>query len=45
MLLEELFTALNEKQIWDLPVVNKENKLIGLLHLHTAIKNYIEAQK
>ena len=36
---------MNEKQIWDLPVVNKENKLIGLLHLHTAIKNYIEAQK
>ncbi len=36
---------MNDKQIWDLPVLNKNNDLIGLLHLHTAIKNYIELNK
>ena len=24
----------NEKQIWDLPIVDSSNKLIGLLHRH-----------
>lgn len=28
---------MEEKQIWDLPVI-EDNKLIGLLHLHPAIK-------
>ena len=39
----ESIILMNEKQIWDLPVLNNDNKLTGLLHLHTAIKNYIEA--
>ncbi len=26
------------KQIWDLPVVDKQGHLVGLLHLHPAIK-------
>ena len=34
---------MNKKQIWDLPVIDSNNKLVGLLHLHTAIKNYLEA--
>lgn len=38
----ESIKLMNEKQIWDLPVLNKNKELIGLLHLHTAIKNYIE---
>lgn len=30
----------NEK-IWDLPVVDEEGKLIGLLHLHPVVKNLL----
>ncbi len=29
---------MEEKQIWDLPVVNNEGKLVGLLHLHPAVQ-------
>ncbi len=29
---------MEEKEIWDLPVVDEENHLVGLLHLHPAIK-------
>jgi arabinose-5-phosphate isomerase len=29
---------MEEKQIWDLPVVTKEGKLVGLLHLHQAVQ-------
>ena len=29
---------MGEKQIWDLPVVNDQGILIGLLHLHPAVK-------
>ena len=28
---------MGEKQIWDLPVTDKSNSLLGLLHLHSAI--------
>ena len=28
---------MGQKQIWDLPVIDKNNCLIGLLHLHSAI--------
>ena len=41
-LLIDSIKLMNEKQIWDLPVLNKNKELIGLLHLHSAIKNYIE---
>jgi len=29
---------MGEKQIWDLPVVNEKGILVGLLHLHPAVK-------
>tara|TARA_Y100000992_G_scaffold159738_1_gene106931 strand:- start:60 stop:473 length:414 start_codon:yes stop_codon:yes gene_type:complete len=43
-LLIESIKLMNKKQIWDLPVLNVNKKLIGLLHLHTAIKNYLESK-
>lgn len=30
--------VMEEKEIWDLPVVDEGGKLLGLLHLHPAIK-------
>ena len=38
---QSLSTALalmKKKLIWDLPVVDKDNKLIGMLHLHPIVK-------
>tara|TARA_B100000029_G_scaffold308237_1_gene300928 strand:+ start:156 stop:542 length:387 start_codon:yes stop_codon:yes gene_type:complete len=32
---------MEKKQIWDLPVINNKGELVGLLHLHAAIKNFI----
>ena len=32
----KLQKIMNEKQIWDLPIVDSTNKLIGLLHRHDA---------
>lgn len=29
---------MEQKQIWDLPVVDESGRLVGLLHLHPAIK-------
>lgn len=29
---------MEQKQIWDLPVVNEQSRLVGLLHLHRAIQ-------
>jgi arabinose-5-phosphate isomerase len=37
---EELITAvklMEEKKVWDLPVVDEKNRLFGLLHLHPAV--------
>ena len=31
-------SLMEKKKIWDLPVLNKNDELIGLLHLHNAIK-------
>jgi DeoR family transcriptional regulator, catabolite repression regulator len=31
-------SLMEAKKIWDLPVVNQENQLIGLLHLHHTVK-------
>ncbi len=42
---QTLTTALNvmkKKLIWDLPVVDKTNKLIGMLHLHPVVKALIK---
>ena len=30
--------VMEDKQIWDLPVVNERQELVGLLHLHPAIQ-------
>jgi arabinose-5-phosphate isomerase len=36
--LAHAIAIMEERQIWDLPVVDKERHLKGLLHLHPAIK-------
>jgi len=36
--LSQAVQIMEEKQVWDLPVVNSANILVGLLHLHPAIK-------
>ena len=40
-----LFDAIKlmgEKKIWDLPVIDKNNQFVGLLHLHPAIEKLIK---
>ena len=39
--LKEVVQLMGEKQIWDLPVLEKDNQLVGLLHLHPAVKKLI----
>lgn len=39
--LKEVVNIMGDKQIWDLPVVNEFNKLVGLLHLHPAVKKIL----
>ena len=41
-LLYNAVTIMGEKNVWDLPVVNKDQKLLGLLQLHPAIKILLE---
>ena len=41
MKLVDAVKLMGEKQIWDLPVTDSNNKLIGLLHLHTAISKIL----
>ena len=36
--LESAVSLMEEKRVWDLPVVSDDNQLKGLLHLHPAIK-------
>ncbi len=38
VLLVDAVKVMEQKQIWDLPVVNSGGILLGLLHLHPAIK-------
>jgi len=38
--LTDAVVLMEEKQVWDLPVVD-EGKLVGLLHLHQAIKKIL----
>ena len=40
--LKEVVKLMGEKQIWDLPVVRKNKELVGLLHLHPAVKKIID---
>ena len=37
--------VMGEKQVWDLPVVDSNQKLLGLLHLHPAIKALLNQTK
>ena len=41
--LVEAVSIMGNKQVWDLPVVDDNNILKGLLHLHPAIKSMMEA--
>lgn len=41
MPLVEGVRMMEEKHIWDLPVVGVDGKLLGLLHLHQAIKHLL----
>ena len=36
--LETAVEIMRNKQIWDLPVVDNDNKLVGLLHLHPVVE-------
>jgi CBS domain-containing protein len=39
--LVDAIRLMEEKHIWDLPVVDENGKLVGLLHLHQAIKHLL----
>ena len=41
MSLVDAVDLMEEKQVWDLPIVDN-NKLVGLLHLHSAIKTLVK---
>ncbi|MFC7338092.1 CBS domain-containing protein [Haloferula chungangensis] len=41
MPLVEAVKLMEQKHIWDLPVVDADGKLVGLLHLHQAIKHLL----
>ena len=36
--LRDAINLMGEKQVWDLPVVDENNILVGLLHLHPAVQ-------
>jgi len=42
MTLREAVEIMEAKQIWDLPIVDGRNVLIGLLHLHPAVKALLD---
>ena len=37
--LKKAINLMQKNKIWDLPVTDKHNKLIGLLHLHNALNH------
>tara|TARA_B100001989_G_C24239793_1_gene316810 strand:+ start:39 stop:434 length:396 start_codon:yes stop_codon:yes gene_type:complete len=39
--LDQIVKLMGDKKIWDLPVVDKNNTLVGLLHLHPAVKKLL----
>ena len=39
--LKDAVDLMEKRKIWDLPVINENNHLIGLLHLHNAIKKLL----
>ena len=44
MPLTEAVSLMGRQRVWDLPVVDRENKLVGLLHLHQAILGVLANQ-
>lgn len=42
--LEKSVEIMRNKQIWDLPVIDNDNKLVGLLHLHPVVEALIKKQ-
>jgi CBS domain-containing protein len=40
--LETAVEIMRNKQIWDLPVVDNTNKLVGLLHLHPVVETLLK---
>ena len=40
--LKKIVNLMGDKQIWDLPVLDSNKKLVGLLHLHPAVKKLID---
>ena len=45
MLISEATRLIGLKKVWDLPVLSKKNKLVGLFHLHKALEFYINIKK
>jgi DeoR family transcriptional regulator, catabolite repression regulator len=43
--LQTAVTMMGEKHIWDLPVVNENKELVGLLHLHPAVEALLNDRK
>jgi CBS domain-containing protein len=41
--LTEAIAIMEDKQIWDLPVVGGDGKLVGLLHLHPVVQALLES--
>ncbi len=39
--IKKIVNIMGDKKIWDLPVIDENNHLVGLLHLHPAIKKII----
>jgi len=40
--LKEAVSLMEKKGIWDMPVINEDGKLIGLLHLHPVVKALLQ---
>jgi len=38
----DAITVMEEKQVWDLPVVDNNHQFLGLLHLHPAIQALLD---
>jgi len=43
--LDSAVQLMGEKQIWDLPVLDEQKRLLGLLHLHPAVNALLSAAK
>ena len=39
--IEEALLVIEKNEIWDLPVVDNNNKLVGLLHLHNILRKVL----